>query len=698
MQMRFTIFLIFLLPMTCLWAQSPSSEIPGIRLTGKNTGNGVLLRWVPETPGAWSLSRAHGYQLDRMAFTGEEDFHEVGFQPLTPAPIKPWPLEKWEPLAMEDNYAAIAAEMYYGEKGVMPANIFEQADKFENIFSTALLAAEFSFPTAVASGLGYHDEDIQPGMKYLYRIVSLGNSPEYPIDTAYFLIDGSAQDKEPKVVIHELLEKEGHVELRWDREAHEQVFSAYFIERSRDGRNFERLNQAPYLDAPSEQSETSQTYISYADSVQNYERHYYRVIGVTPFGELSEPSNVVAGMARDRTPPAAPSAISAEQVSPSQMRISWEYPDSVADDLVGFMLARSSDPQGAAVPLTGEALAPDVRSFVDESFNPLENNWYFLAAVDTANNASVSMPVYGGVVDSIPPSPPVNLQGTIDTTGVVTVTWDLGPEEDIMGYMVFSTNQADHTYANLSNRPLMDTVFTDTLNLKVLTKEIFYKVVAVDAYYNHSGFSGVLRLVKPDLVPPVAPVFTTYKVSEEGISLTWAQSSSADVVSHQLYRREAGAEEWQVLQEFDSLATYDQYMDTALERGQRYEYKIEATDDAGLVSPVSYVLSLKAIDFSQKPAVGNVNALWNEENGQVLVSWTYPVEGEYSFKVYRAVNGGPFSLLEDLPAESGSVVDHQVRSGRQYEYAVKAVFNDGRSSPFGDIARVQVSGETTEDQ
>ncbi len=687
MSYKISLVLLFAFCSISLFAQNAANDIPGIQMTGKRTSGGVMLRWVPETPGAWSLSRTHGYQLDRMAFTGEEDFHEVGYEPLTAAPVKPWPLERWDSLAMVDDQAAIAAEILYGELGNQPVGFFEKAAKFENIFSTAILAAEFSFATAVASGLGYYDRDVRNDMKYLYRIISLGSSDSYPIDTAYFLIDGNERETVPQVVIHEVLDKEGHVEIRWDREMHEQVFSAYYIEKSDDGRSFRRQNQAPYIDSPNDLSETSLTFISYIDSVQNYVRHYYRVTGITSFGELSEPSDVVSGMGRDRTPPTPPTGISAQQVSESEIRISWEYEDQ-PEDLVGFMIARSNDPEGAAVTLTDPALGPEARAFTDDTFDPLLNNWYFLATIDTANNASVAAPIYGGIVDSIPPLAPTNLSGKIDTSGVVTVTWDLGEERDLMGYMVFSTNQEDHTYANLSNRPLMDTVFTDTLDLSILTEEIFYKVVAVDAYYNHSGFSEVLRLEKPDLVPPIAPVFTKYKVSEEGIRLEWAQSSSMDVMKHQLSRREKGMENWVVIREFDSLGTYDQYTDTQLDKGKMYEYKIEAVDDAGLISPVSYVLSLKAIDFSQKPPVQNVTALWDSDQRMVLLSWSYPIEGDYTFRVYRAVDGGPFNLLGNQVGESPRLTDNRIRNGRTYEYAVKAVFDDGRSSAFGEVARV----------
>lgn len=687
--MKFIYIILFSIICFSAIAQDEAPPTPGLQMIGKVTEEGVLLRWVPETPGAWSLSNTHGYVLERMEFTGEEDFHEVGYEPLTSEPIKPWPLADWEALANQDDYAAVAAEMIYGDKGAVPANLFEKADKYQNIFSTALLAAEFSYQAALASGLAYRDEDIQANKKYLYRLSSAGSSEAYPIDTAYLLIDGNQKESLQSVLIDEVLEKEGHVELRWKRDMHEQLFSAYHIERSVDGSNYQRLTQAPYIDSPHEASQTSQTYITYADSVPNYQPHYYRVIGITPFGENSPPSKAMKGMGRDRTPPAPPININAEQIAPDQMKITWDM-EEMAPDLKGFMIARANDPQGNAENLTPEALSAASRMFIDNTYDELLNNWYFIAALDTANNASVAMPVYGAVIDSIPPMPPTGLQGNIDTTGVVTLKWNLGPERDIKGYMVFYTNQDDHVYANISNKHIMDTVFTDTLNLKVLTRDIYYKVVAVDAYFNHSDFSAPIKLTKPDLIPPVAPVFTDYKVSDKGISLTWAQSSSLDSYSHQLYRRQKGTSNWQQIAEFFSLDKYYTYLDSLGEKGVTYEYKIQATDLSGLQSPVAYTLTLKAIDFSQKPAVRNINAVQNEEDKNVLIRWTYPIDGNYKFRLYRAVNGGPFNLVGETEQGKTSFVDNKVSLGKSYEYAIKAEFEDGKSSGFGDVASIVV--------
>src|SRR5690606_38657836 len=122
--------------------------------------------------------------------------------------------------------------------------------------------------------------------------------------------------------------------------------------------------------------------------------------------------------------------------------------------------------------------------------------------------------------------PPTGLTGKIDTNGIVTLRWAMGREPDLMGYRVFMANAPDHEFTNLSPAPFADTTWTDTITLKTLTKRICYKVVAVDRNFNHSAMSAMLTLTKPDIIPPVAPVFSGYSVTDGTVMLKFVPSSS----------------------------------------------------------------------------------------------------------------------------------------------------------------------------
>ena len=136
-----------------------------------------------------------------------------------------------------------------------------------------------------------------------------------------------------------------------------------------------------------------------------------------------------------------------------------------------------------------------------------------------------SIIMHAMIIDETPPAPPTGLNGEIDSTGIVSLFWDLGPEEDIYAYNVYFANQEDHLFSKVSNQHLKNTSFFDSIQIKTLTEDIFYYVVALDASFNESERSEILKLNRPDVIPPVAPLFENYTVSSSAIEIKWILSS-----------------------------------------------------------------------------------------------------------------------------------------------------------------------------
>lgn len=128
-----------------------------------------------------------------------------------------------------------------------------------------------------------------------------------------------------------------------------------------------------------------------------------------------------------------------------------------------------------------------------------------MAAIDTAGNESYSVFTYGMVFDSVAPSIPSNIKCSIDSNGVVNLTWDKPKEIDVFGYRVYFSNNANHAFINLTGKPIETNSYSDTISLKTLTKKAFYKIVALDFNYNHSKFSEAIEIKRPDKIKPQAP-------------------------------------------------------------------------------------------------------------------------------------------------------------------------------------------------
>ena len=694
----YILLFVLLVSYTGMKAQQDSTNVieHTLYLTGKSAGDKIILRWAPNGPGVWSMSNLSGYMIERLAFKDSTDILSAPFKLLTPDTLKPWPLDDWEPIANEasgDQYAAIAAQTIYGkrtetEKPIEETTYLAKAREFGNLFSAAMLSAEYSRNAAIASALRFEDSDIDTTMNYVYRIYSLASSDDFPIDTAYVIIDaGNIELLLP--VECKVVEGEKVIYLQWDRNW-ENFYSGWFIERSEDGRNYTALNTIPYLDSPYDKLGKKTDMVTFIDSVpENYKPYWYRVTGINTYSEKSPDGIPVKAMGRDITPPSPPANIVAKQIAPGKMQITWEY-DGDMTDLEGFLIGRSEGVRGEQQPLTPEKLAPDTRVFYDSTYDELVDNWYLIYAMDTAGNASVGFPQYGTIVDSIPPNPPIGLTGSIDTNGVVTVHWNIAEERDVLGYMVYYSNQEDHVYAAVNNDLLQDTLFTDTINIKVLTENIYYKITAVDATRNYSKFSEVLVLKKPDLIPPVSPIFTDYKVTKDGIKLTYAQSSSHDVVRHYLYRKDRNGDVWELIYETDERKTYDRFTDTTTTPGTLYEYKVIAEDDDGNKSDWIFRLTLRAIDFSKVTGVKYLEAFLNKEKNNVRLDWSYPKEGDFKFALYRAIDGGGFNMYKSFEGHIRSFSEN-VKTDHIYEYTIKVVYPSGKKSGFCPVKVVSTS-------
>ena len=250
---------------------------------------------------------------------------------------------------------------------------------------------------------------------------------------------------------------------------------------------------------------------------RNYVPYRYRVLGITPFGELSTDAPIITAMGRDRTPP-VPVHLTEVKDEKGKLVVHWEQPTQDAD-LKGYRVEKAPTAKSDHHALHTGLLPKNTFSFTDTSTYLIGENHYRVASVDTAGNVSYSNAGYGSLIDSVPPAPPIHISGTIDTTGLATLHWPLGKEQDIMGYRVFFANAPDHAFNNLTPYPIADTVFHDTVQIKTLTKRIYYRVVAVDRNYNHSEFSAT---------PVSGPAYYSYRmvavdsagnVSQDGLVL-----------------------------------------------------------------------------------------------------------------------------------------------------------------------------------
>jgi len=649
----------------------------------------ILLRWAPTTPLLWKMANQYGYTIRRYTILRKGQLLAVPEETLiTKQPVKPLPVMAWEPLTKKyEQFGTIEAQALYGEgfevsaekgphKGKDIMSIYHQSQELESRHSFALLAADQSFEVARAAGLGYVDKQVQPDEKYLYRVYIAAAMPGVKADTG-FIFTGYA-DHQPVPAPHglEAMAMKGSVVLSWDKTMYEHIFTSYVIERSDNaGVNFHSITEDPIINTSSGADTAKQQRFFRIDSAQADKPLVYRIRGVTPFGELSPPSDTVQVTVVEILE-ARPSIISAG-VLDSKVHIQWAMPPGAAR-VSGFQVERAAAVNKPYQSISKRLLPATDTAFTDAT--PRPSNYYRIKALTKDGQVAYSLPYFVQLEDSLPPAPPAGVKGMVNDSGIAHITWQPNTEEDIYAYRVFRANDSTAEFIQVTKAPLLATVFTDTIEIKTLTREVYYKVVALDGHYNPSLFSPTLTLKRPDVVPPVPPSFTDQQADAAGVYLQWQPSSSKDVARHELLRSVDTS--WQLLLVVAATDTLHAYTDTSAVPGVAYRYAVAAIDSSRLRAS-SQPLTASRINMGAPSGRKLLRAAIDRDNKSIVLRWQTTADMAKCW-LYKAAAGQPFRLYKTLEAGTKEFVDTELFINTSYQYKMKVFKGTGGDSFFSE--------------
>ncbi|MBX9785504.1 MAG: hypothetical protein K2X48_19655 [Chitinophagaceae bacterium] len=666
-----------------------------IRVIAKAYGDSVVLRWAPDKSWAWYKLNIIGYKIERIDLTEKDNPRK---QWLTTDALKPYPLEKFKArFAPSNTNAAVAAQCLYGknfETNIRQGQpgIVDRANVTDTRYAFALQASDYDGNVAVAAALRFTDKQVKKGGNYIYRIVPAALATQGVIDTGIVLIANNPATINAVPVITEAVAADRMGELHWNRNGADS-WSGYYIERSEDGKNFTALNKIPFITSGPDSAllkEDStkarvfamlQTEHVFIDSLpQNYKNYSYRLRGMNAFAEISGYSNTVTIAGRDMTPPVAADMLNPQFISNRKIKVLWKK-NSIEPDCKGYYITRAKTINGPYETLNKQLLPVTATEFTDENAYAHGGNFYMVVAVDTANNISSSVPAMGLVPDNTPPVAPTGLKGRIDKNGLVYLSWNRNSEEDIKGYKVYYANAANHVFTQVTTEPDSAVNFIDSITLRTLTKNIWYKIAAVDENNNHSEFSATIQLKKPDIVPPVPPVAEKVYVDTAGVQIDFINSPSDDAVAYIIYRKDA-KNDWQVIEkrkhEPDKRGFH--FTDAGTKPLVKYEYAAEAVDEDSLHSAKSFSVNAIIRTLPMQPAITTFTAEYDSKTKSVKLNWQYRQSGEYFFVIYRSVNGEPLAKYQSVLSTEQSFIDYtNTLKGATIQYAIQAIFKDERN-------------------
>jgi uncharacterized protein len=690
MKKYFKIFLVLtaLTGVISMRGQAQENTVSKVHLIARAEEKAIVLRIAPGSPSLWEVGNKHGYIIERFTVTrGNQYLGNREREVLTPLPLKPLPMPQWEAMSLNNTFAEIAAEAIYGETFELSTGsdqdimqLYNKAKELESRYSFALFCADVSAEVAQASGLYFKDTDVRKDERYLYRVYSTVPQTLIPSDTGFVYL--SLEDyaplpeiKDVKVQFSDRLSM-----ISWNTRYVQSFYSAYWVERSEDGKNFKKTTELPYVNLYPENVADPGVAYKIDSLSQNNKTYHYRVIGISPFGETGPPSEIVKGEGAEALGVAP--ALRRIQTVNGQSLLQWEFPKEKESAITGFEIERSRNTDTGYKKIS-PLLQPTDRNFQDSK--PEGTNYYRVKAIGKGGEKSFSFPTLHQLEDSIPPLQPSGLVGFIDTTGLVTLHWNNNVEEDLSGYRVFRSNFQNSEFSQVTSTPVDTVEFKERIPLQNLSREMYYKIQAIDTRFNPSGYSRVLKLIKPDVVPPVAPVIKEWKASGDKLSLSWTASASKDVSKHNLKMKRTNEPAWLVTQSYGA-ADKMQYEYAGLKAGS-YEFVVEAIDSSGNAMPSK---PLKAnITGGARKSIENVKATADRANKKIVLSWKEIEPDAKKILIYRAEGTNNVTLYKSISGDRKLFEDEMVVINTAYSYYLKIIFTSGEESGFGEKVEVK---------
>ncbi len=654
-----------------------------ISIISRATPDQIMLKWAVDSPQLWRKANKYGFYLLRTTLvrngtplTNEE------IKPLNDGnPIKPAPPEYWESAMEENDNAAIMAQALFGESFEVESENPDEISALINLiqeeeqrYTYALIVTDRDFEIAQKAGVAFVDPDVNPNEMYLYQ-VAVAASPELVTPDTAFVYTGLSDYTELPQIINVIPEfQEKRVILSWDDRLYRTTYSSYNIERSLNGADFKPINESPVMPL-----NPSTSLVMYADTITNGVDYYYRVRGISFFGEAGPYSEIVSGKANKKLDH-TPRFTGYEFLGASSVKLKWEFNQEAVPLTDHFEIACAENHSGNYKVIKQSIDAGEAQATIDNLW--YASNYLVITAFGKNGEQKRSTPYLVQVVDSFPPAPPVMLSGKMDSIGVVSLNWNANTETDIWGYKVLRGQRLKEEFSVLTPSPIPNNNFSDTLPVKFLNEKIYYNIVAVDKRNNHSGYSEMLIVERPDLIPPSAPVFTAFKTKPDSVLLSWTKSSSTDVIAHELYRREYAKGSpggWAVIYTADTLAP-GSFVDTEVKGKTKYEFAIVAVDDAGLRSEKENNIVVTTPAGVDTDILNNFKALVDRSKNSITLSWDSQPKAIKTIWLYKAENDKPLTLYKKFSGDVHSYLDEKISLNSHYKYLIKAISVSGQPS------------------
>lgn len=696
MRLNYFFLIICLLLTLPIFGQTNLPDSNRIDMYHKWKENQLMIRWNPAHPALWEHGLKVGYVVEKYRYPSAEGAELELIEEsdvIFPSSYEGWNgkiqgVEKEMLLGIRDFIHFDRVDPALIEED-LPSSEYSDYGRLSLRYQLSNYIMHQHFDIVQMAGQGITDKQLNVQEKYRFIIRFASPHPTYAVQPAVLNFQVS-QYQPPNVPTLEAEFNPRYVDFKWRTKDYRQVYYGYFLEKSENGRDFELLFEEPTMNIY-DTTETIEAF-KYAYSrdslAENNKQYTYRLRGGDFFGEHSENYSEIAGEGYDPIP-SSPIIVDAMQTDSNYAIINWQFPEEYEGLVKEFQLYHA-DTLGGIFKVAQVGIGKDLRTA--SIFMTASVNYYRVVAKPYKGPNKGSFSALVMAWDSEPPAIPIGLEGTIDSNGIVQLQWLANTEKDLDGYKVYKSYVKDAEFSGITPRPLQETSFQDTVSMTLGNEFAYYKIQAVDKRNNRSDFTAILTLKKVDVHPPVEPKIFAVKKYQDRAEIKWYNSSSKDAVSHRLFRKVMGEDaDWTLLAEYPHSQEISVYVDSTLLGGKTYLYTLTALDDDGLESKPAQAASAKLVGDIKK-RFELIETAINEEDKSLRISWLYPDQAE-KYWIYKGTKGEQLSLFKVLKADKDFLVDTSVKTGKVYQYYLRAVLADGSLSPFSRKIEVQIPAD-----
>jgi len=486
------------------------------------------------------------------------------------------------------------------------------------------------------------------------------------------------------------------VNLEWNTTVGKKHFYGYYTDISEDGFNYQLMDSIPWVNTMDKyntvENDEMQLIRREFELEENYKTYYIRLRGLDYFGEISPEYSMVIGQGYKQLT-LSPFITYADQTEDNKAHIKWMVPDGERFLITRFDLLRADSIDGNYRKVV-EDISPENR----EILYPMEatRNFFRIEAYSTQGPGLSSNAVLVMGQDTVAPEKPKIIGAYLDSLDRAVVMWSKNTEPDLWGYRIFKSNFDNDEFSLLNAYPTLDTMWIDTLDIDLGTKDIYYLVEAADKRNNRSPLSDTIRIELPDRIPPLPPMISKVEQVADSIVLHFAPSGSEDATALNFYRRDIDQSGWERIMVFPHTDTIGFVVDTTYAVGTHYAYTVTASDQAGNESVPEFYKEIisqkKKIDF--KP-FKNIEFTIQEKEQKILLEWKCNDDKILkSVMVYKGNDPTRMSKLDlvDYPEESIQDDLSAVKDGVVY-YRLKPNFENQDQHYMSDLIKVEIDSK-----